>query len=85
MGAIVAQKSEVYMRNITSITNKNLFTRNTKGTDVQYHIPREVALVVAQSLYGTARVPNNCSSAGLQSILDKAYDKREFSYRVIVG
>jgi hypothetical protein len=70
------------VRNITSlkVSGKSLF--RVKGA--QYDIPREVALVVAQDLFGSKSVPNTSSASKLQSVLDDAYCKRIFSFKIKV-
>lgn len=69
------------VRNISSFkTSRSLFTRR----NMQYNVPRDVALVVAQTLFGSKTIPNSTPIERLQQVLDKAYDDRIFSFRVIV-
>lgn len=70
------------VRNITSIKVNNLFTKNTKG--MVFTIPKDVAIVVGQSLFGTYEVPNTIDTIDLQRKLDHAYDTRIFAWRIRV-
>ena len=70
------------VRNITSIKPNKLFTKNTRG--MVFTIPKDVAIVVGQSLFGTHEVPNTIDTIDLQRKLDYAYDARIFAWRIRV-
>ena len=69
------------VRNVSIKPNK-LFTRDTRG--MVFTIPKDVAIVVGQSLFGTHEVPNNIDKITLQQKLDQAYDARIFAWRIRV-
>lgn len=68
-------------RNITSL--RQSISENYNQTKII--ISKQLAIETAQHLYGSNFIPDNINTKRLQDILDNAFKKREFQFKVIIS
>jgi hypothetical protein len=71
-------------RNITSLVARKSITSLTPPKDSNFHVPYEVAIIVARALYGDVEITAGISKEELQRKLTTAYKLGIFDYILAV-
>ena len=71
-------------RNITTLKSIKFNSLSSPPHGAKFQTPRVIAIKVAQSIYGTASVPDNKSCKEVEKLLNNAFKEGLFLYTVEV-